>query len=57
MDERLRKWRLILGSKADANGELSLKGDDVGMDEVLDALYDSDRKEALAQVPPILTGG
>ncbi len=52
MDERLRKWRLILGSKADAGGEQTLSGDDAGMDEVLDALYDSDRKGSLGASSP-----
>ncbi len=52
MDERTRKWRLILGSKSDASGEYSLEGAEAGMDEVLDALYDSDRKGSLGASSP-----
>jgi len=52
MDERLRKWRLILGNKADPDGSYSLEVSDTGMDEVLEALYDSDRKGSLGASSP-----
>ncbi len=40
-DERLRRWRLILGGE-DADGiGISLHGTDLGMDNVLHALYDA----------------
>ncbi len=52
MDEHLRKWRLLLGSKSDPSGEHGLSGDEGGMDEVLDALYDSDRKGSLGASSP-----
>jgi Mg-chelatase subunit ChlD len=39
VEERLRRWRLILGGEnADGTGA-SLGGDDAGMDEALEALY------------------
>jgi len=52
--ERLRRWRLVLGGEAEGsigeagNGEgegigISLDGDDLGMDSVLEALYDADK--------------
>jgi VWA domain containing CoxE-like protein len=52
--ERLRRWRLVLGGEAEGsrggagNGEgegigFSLGGDDLGMDSVLEALYDADK--------------
>lgn len=53
MDEkRLEKWRLILGKQADPEGTVGLEGDAKGMDEVLEALYDSDRKGSLGSSSP-----
>jgi Mg-chelatase subunit ChlD len=48
-NERLRRWRLVLGGQ-DANGAKTdgtgygLSGDDKAMDSAMEALYDSDRK-------------
>jgi len=39
-EDRLRRWRLLLGSPADAAGGYRLIGDDVAMDSTLAALYD-----------------
>ena len=52
MDERVRKWRLILGKKADQDGEVSLSAEMKGMDDVLEALYDSERKAGLGSSSP-----
>src|SRR5258708_5073659 len=51
--ERLRRWRLVLGGAAEGDegaqagaGEgigISLSGNDLGMDSVLEALYDADK--------------
>jgi hypothetical protein len=49
--ERLRRWRLILGSSADGIG-IGLSGTDVTMDNALSALYDSDRSGNLASSSP-----
>jgi hypothetical protein len=50
-DERLRRWRLVLGSPASAScGDVS--GTDLGMDRVLSALYDADRKAGLGSSSP-----
>src|SRR5260370_34651445 len=61
--ERLRRWRLVLGSPADqelcgggagsgtGTGSL-LGGSDAAMDRVLEALYDSDRKAGLGSSSP-----
>ena len=38
-DERLRRWRLVLGGEEDGTG-VGLRGDDVGIDGVLTALYE-----------------
>jgi hypothetical protein len=43
-DERLRRWRLVLGGEQDGTGE-SLDGDDARMDAALSALYDADAAE------------
>jgi Mg-chelatase subunit ChlD len=44
-DERLRRWRLILGGGEAADGiGIGLSGQDAGMDGALQALYDSDGK-------------
>jgi Mg-chelatase subunit ChlD len=52
MDEQLQKWRLILGKKADPQADLPLEGQLKGMDNVLDALYDSERKGGLGKSAP-----
>ena len=53
--ERLRRWRLVLGGAAEARSDegaqagagegigISLSGNDLGMDSVLEALYDADK--------------
>ncbi len=52
MEDRIEKWRMILGQKADPEGELKLNKKAVGMDKVLDALYDSNRKKGLGKSSP-----
>jgi hypothetical protein len=50
-EERLRRWRLALGAPAAPSlGKLS--GGDLGMDQVLEALYDADRKGGLGSSSP-----
>lgn len=39
--ERLRRWRLVLGSEPAASLEVSLCAEDARMDETLEALYDA----------------
>ncbi|MBV6624522.1 MAG: VWA domain-containing protein [Rivularia sp. (in: Bacteria)] len=51
-NERLRRWRLILGSKkADGTGT-KLTGADAKIDKSLDALYDSERSGGLGSSSP-----
>lgn len=51
-DERLRRWRLILGgNEADGTGQ-ELAGEDRQRDAVLSALYDSERKGGLGPSAP-----
>ncbi len=55
MDERSRRWRLMLGSAAEdpAGGGLGgLDGADLGIDRVLEALYEGDRKGGLGSSCP-----
>lgn len=51
-EDRLRRWRLILGAKADTGGEIGLDGVQAGMDRVLEALYDADRRGNLGPSSP-----
>lgn len=58
-DERSRRWRLILGSDAEApaggaggSGLGGLDGADLAMDRALGALYESDRKGGLGSSCP-----
>lgn len=51
-DDRLRRWRLILGGE-DADGtEFALTGDDMVIDRALAALYDSERQGGLGASAP-----
>jgi Mg-chelatase subunit ChlD len=51
-EERLRRWRLILGGdEADGTG-FGLSGTDAGMDKALGALYESERKGGLGSSNP-----
>ncbi len=59
--ERLRRWRLVLGKDAQEcmcsgtgkgegnDGNLELSKHDLGMDRVLEALYDSERSAGASQ--------
>jgi Mg-chelatase subunit ChlD len=50
-DERLRRWRLVLGGAADTAGA-GLRGDDLKIDAALAALYESDRSGGLGSSNP-----
>lgn len=51
-EERLRRWRLVLGGgEADGTG-LPLEGADVGLDRALAALYDAERSAGLGGSAP-----
>lgn len=62
--ERLRRWRLVLGKDANesicgggegegsGSGLAGLLGNDLGMDNVLEALYNSERKAGLGPSSP-----
>jgi Mg-chelatase subunit ChlD len=60
-EERLRRWRLVLGKESqtgrgkagmDDGLPVSLDSDDAQMDKVLEALYDSDRRAGLGSSCP-----
>lgn len=51
-EERLRRWRLVLGGPAEESLGAGLGGGDLGMDRVLSALYDSERKAGLGSSSP-----
>ena len=50
--ERLRRWRLVLGKEADSEEQFQLDKQDLGMDRVLEALYDSERSAGLGSSSP-----
>ncbi|MDX1665794.1 MAG: VWA domain-containing protein [Saprospiraceae bacterium] len=54
MEERIRKWRLILGNGAEESPSSSfgLSAELAGMDRVLEALYEGDRKAGLGDAAP-----
>ncbi|HEY8459679.1 MAG TPA: VWA domain-containing protein [Blastocatellia bacterium] len=51
-DERLRRWRLILGGDENDGMGYRLSGADLAMDRALAALYDSDRSGGLGSSAP-----
>jgi Mg-chelatase subunit ChlD len=51
-DERIRRWRLILGGDVNDGTGYGLSGGDLAMDRALGALYDSDRKGGLGSSSP-----
>jgi Mg-chelatase subunit ChlD len=52
-EERLRRWRLVLGGPAqDGLGAHPLAGTDLGMDDVLSALYEGERSAGLGGSSP-----
>ena len=48
----LERWRLILGQTADPEHSVPLSGDQTGLDRVLEALYDADRRGGLGRSSP-----
>lgn len=52
MEEKLRRWRLVLGQAADPGKGVKLTGTAQGMDTALEALYDSDRTDGLGSSYP-----
>lgn len=52
MEDRIKKWRLILGQQSDPEGKHGLEKSLQGIDNTLEALYDSDRKGGLGSSIP-----
>lgn len=52
MDERLQKWRMILGQQADPEQSFPLTTGQLAIDANLEALYDSDRQGGLGSSQP-----
>lgn len=52
MPDHFERWRLILGQKADAEQEIALSETLKGMDDVLEALYDTERQGGLGKSSP-----
>lgn len=52
MNEHIERWRLILGKQADPEGEVQLRGQAQGVDNVLEALYDPGRQAGLGSSSP-----
>lgn len=50
--ERLRRWRLVLGQPAEEATGAALDATDMGMDRVLEALYDAERQGGLGPSQP-----
>lgn len=51
-EEKLTKWRLILGRQADPNEDVQLDKSQMGVDKALDLLYNEDRKGGLGGSSP-----
>ena len=53
--EQLKRWRLVLGQAADPQESIGMGEEEQGMDNVLDALYDSERERGLGSSSPNVT--
>jgi Mg-chelatase subunit ChlD len=51
-EERLRRWRLVLGGEAADGTCVTLRGDDLKIDGALSALYDAERRGGLGASSP-----
>jgi Mg-chelatase subunit ChlD len=51
-EETARRWRLILGGNEADGTACTLRGNDLGLDRALEALYDSDRRGGLGSSAP-----
>lgn len=51
-EQRLRRWRLVLGEPAGEEIGLRLAGDDLRIDSALEALYDGERRGGLGASSP-----
>jgi Mg-chelatase subunit ChlD len=51
-EERLRRWRLVLGGEAADGTCVTLRGDDLKIDGALSALYDAERRGGLGAASP-----
>jgi Mg-chelatase subunit ChlD len=56
-DERLRRWRLVLGGGEAEGTGVGLRGDDLKIDGALAALYDSERRGVLGSSAPNIARG
>lgn len=52
MEERVKKWRLILGKQSNPENDVKLNGEESGMDDALDALYEGKRHGSLGGSSP-----
>lgn len=52
MEEKLTKWRMILGKKSDPQNSVPMAGELKSMDGTLEALYDSERQSGLGSSSP-----
>lgn len=50
--DKTEKWRLILGKESDPENQVQLEGDGLGMDDVLEALYNTERSGGLGSSSP-----
>ncbi len=50
--EAIRRWRMVLGQAADPDEEETLTEEDQGKDDVLEALYDSQKEGSLGNSSP-----
>lgn len=52
MEDKQKKWKLILGAEADKENNVEMEPEEVEMEAVMEALYDSDKKGGLGRSSP-----
>ena len=52
MEDKQKKWKLILGAESDSENKVEMESEEVEMEAVMEALYDSEKQGGLGRSSP-----